>query len=62
MNKKEDIDKEEKRKVYREIFKLSIDPRILVDGHLFIEFEKENDSDETNQILHSKYKNFNIVT
>ena len=62
MNKKEDIDKEEKRKVYGEIFKLSIDPRILVDGHLFIEFEKENDSDETNQILHSKYKNFNIVT
>jgi SAM-dependent methyltransferase len=62
MNIKQDIDKELKKKVYEEIFKLSIDPRILVDGHLFLELEKEFEADKTNQILHSKFTNFDIVT
>jgi hypothetical protein len=29
------------KKVYDEIFLLSINPKILIDGHLFVEFEKE---------------------
>ena len=54
MKTKPDIDTKVKKKVYGEIFKLSIDPRILVDGHLFVEFEKEVEAIETNQRRHSK--------
>jgi len=59
---KKKIDKNGKKGVYGEILKLGIDPRILVDGHLFIEFEKEFALNETQSILHSKYTDFNIVT
>lgn len=34
------MEKDKKQNVYREVLKLSIDPCILVDGHLFVEFEK----------------------
>ena len=47
-----------KKEVYLEIFKLSINPRILVDGHLFIEFEKEKELNEIAKYLISNHKEF----
>jgi SAM-dependent methyltransferase len=46
LGKRRDIALEEKREVYGEILKYSIDPRILVDGYLFVEFVKESDLPE----------------
>ncbi len=62
MHKKREIDKDQKRNVYQAILKLGIDPRILVDGHLFVEFEKEHESNEARSILYSKYTDLNIET
>ena len=62
MHKKQKIEKDKRKHVYREILKLSIDPRILVGGHLFVEFEKEYELNEANLILKTKYTDFNIVT
>ena len=59
---KKGIDRDEKASVYGEILKLGIDPRILIDGHLFVEFEKQHELDEVQTILHSKYKDFKVVT
>ncbi len=45
VRKNRGIDEAVQKKVYKEIFLLSINPKILIDGHLFIEFEKEVNSD-----------------
>ena len=50
-----------KKKVYKEIFKLSIDPKILVGSHLMIEFEKEQEDTEVIANLKVQYKNFGIT-
>ena len=56
LHKNRNLNKDEKKKrVYREIFKLSVDPRILIDGHLCVEFEKELELDEAKERLPSKY-------
>ncbi|MGQ0828091.1 MAG: class I SAM-dependent methyltransferase [Bacteroidota bacterium] len=57
-SKNKGYDKEFQKKTYKEIFKLNIDPRILVDGHLFIEFEKEKDTDDVLDGLKSVHKEF----
>jgi SAM-dependent methyltransferase len=44
--KRKDVPMEERKRVYGEIFRYSIDPRVLVDGYLFMEFEKERDVSE----------------
>ncbi|MBN2411771.1 class I SAM-dependent methyltransferase [candidate division KSB1 bacterium] len=62
INSKKGINRKEKTGVYGEILKLGIDPRILFDGHLFVEFEKEFELDQVQSILFGKYKDFNIVT
>ncbi len=59
---KKGTDRKEKTGVYGEILKLGIDPRILVDGHLFVEFEKEFELDKVQSVLSGKYKDFDIVT
>jgi SAM-dependent methyltransferase len=41
-----------KKEIYKEIFKLGINPKILVDGHLFVVFEKESDDEEVAEQLH----------
>jgi hypothetical protein len=46
VNKKDNIDKEEKKRVYWEIVKLNMHPTILFGRHLFIEFEKMYDLDD----------------
>ncbi len=53
-----DVDNDLKREVYKEIFHLSINPKILVDGHLFVEFEKTNELNEIASFLRSKHKEF----
>lgn len=46
------------KEVYKEIFMLSINPKLLVDGHLFVEFIKEKDSEEVMRGLKSAHKEF----
>ena len=41
MKKNNALSKVTKTEVYKEIFRLGVDPKILVDGHLFVEFQKE---------------------
>ncbi|MEX1138957.1 MAG: class I SAM-dependent methyltransferase, partial [Bacteroidota bacterium] len=54
-------DRSFQRGVYRELFKLSINPKILVDGHLFVEFVKERNSQDVLYGLKSVHKKFGIT-
>jgi len=58
MRKNKDYDSLTKRQVYHEIFKLSVDPKILVGGNLMVEFIKEKDFHEVGKHLKSKHKEF----
>lgn len=58
LRKNKDFDDETKKEVYGEIFKLAINPKILVGGYLMIEFEKEQDFENVGQGLRSKHKEF----
>lgn len=58
INKNKGYDKTFQKRVYKEIFRLNINPKILVDGHLFIEFEKEKNTDEVLDGLKSVHKEF----
>lgn len=49
-------------KVYRELMSLNANVRLLVDRHLFIEFEKETDLAGVRSRLRSRYDAFNIIT
>ncbi len=57
-----ELDHSFKKSTYLELLKFGIDPRILLDGHLVVEFEKEFESTEVNKQLNNKYKSFDIVT
>jgi SAM-dependent methyltransferase len=61
INKKSDFDFETKRRVYRNIFNLSINPKILIDGHLMVEFIKVKETNEVNNSLKSIHKEFGIT-
>lgn len=61
LKKNKDYNTETKKKVYREIFKLSINPTILTAGSLIIEFEKELDYENVSKNLKSKHKNFGLT-
>ena len=43
-----------KKEVYGDIFKLAINPRLLVNSHIFIEFEKEFSTEEAKKQLSSR--------
>lgn len=58
LNKDKGYDREFQHEIYREIYKLSINPKILLDGHLFVEFEKVAESDEVMQALKSVHGEF----
>lgn len=59
MKKNKDFDKKVKKEVYGEIFRLSVNPKILVGGHLMVEFEKEQDYRSVGKGLKSKkHKDF----
>jgi SAM-dependent methyltransferase len=50
-NNKE-ISMKHKKRVYGEIFRLSVSPKILIDGSLFVEFEKTPDAEAEQLVKH----------
>lgn len=48
--------------VYREQMRLNTNPRLLIDKHLFVEFEKIADPTTVRKSLRSRHTNFDIVT
>lgn len=58
LRKNKDYGVETKKAVYQEIFRLSVDVRILLGGHLMVEFEKEQDFEHVAHGLRSKHKEF----
>lgn len=61
MRKNKEYDHQTKKKVYGEIFKLSINPSILVGGSIMVEFVKERDYEDVPKGLKSKHKEFGIT-
>lgn len=61
MRKNNDFDMETKKAVYGEIYHLAINTKLLVDGHLMIEFKKINDAENISDHLKSKHKEFGIT-
>lgn len=49
------------RKIYLEIYQLSINPKILLDGHLFVEFEKIEKAENVGRNLKSVHQNFGVT-
>jgi SAM-dependent methyltransferase len=62
IKKQSSIPIEIRKKIYTEIRSLNTNPRILIDGHIFIEFEKELEFDEVTNNLYSQHKNFDVIT
>lgn len=58
MRKNKDIDYQTKKEVYGEIFKLAINPKILVSHSLMVEFIKEKEVHEVATGLKSQHKSF----
>lgn len=48
--------------LYRELMELNANVRLLIDRHLFIEFEKEADLATVKKTLRGQHKFFNVVT
>lgn len=46
LRKNKHIDKQLKKKIYGEVFSLAVNPKILIDKHLLIEFEKTSELQE----------------
>ncbi|GAB4130407.1 MAG: hypothetical protein OHK0045_07440 [Raineya sp.] len=61
LRKNKNYPKETLKESYQEIFRLNINWKILIDGHLFVEFEKEKDLQEVVQHLQSVHKDFGIT-
>lgn len=58
MRKNKDFDEATKKAVYDEIFKISVDPKLLVGGHLMVTFIKEKESNAVSGSLRSMHKFF----
>lgn len=61
MRKNKQVDWATKKEIYGELFRLNTNWRLLVDGHLFVEFEKEYDAQEVNQFLQSQHDSFGLT-
>lgn len=61
LRKNDNYDMATKKAVYGELFKLSINPRILVASHLMVEFTKEQNHKNVLASLKSKHKEFGIT-
>ena len=61
IRKNNNADESSKKKVYGEIFRLNINPKILIDGHLFIEFTKDKNIKEAINDLESVHKHFGVT-
>jgi SAM-dependent methyltransferase len=62
LRKNKDCPMAVKQQVYGEVFRLSIAPKILIDGTLFVELEKESEVDAVAQNLRGIYKDVNMMT
>ncbi|MDD4745913.1 MAG: methyltransferase domain-containing protein [Salinivirgaceae bacterium] len=58
LRKNKDYEMREKKAIYGEVFRIAINPKILVGSNLMIEFEKEQDFEEVAPKLRSKHKIF----
>lgn len=54
VNKKDKLDKNQKKRVYWEIVKLNMHPTILFGRHLFVEFEKINNLNEVDMFVNKR--------
>jgi len=61
LRKNKNYDDHTKKAVYHEIYKLSINPKILVGGSLMVEFIKEQDYKDVGKQLRSKHNEFGIT-
>ncbi len=61
MRKNKSIDYEAKKKVYREQLQINISPKVLLDRHTFVVFEKEFESDDVYDHLLSISKPLNEI-
>lgn len=61
LRKNKDVDNITKKSVYKEIFRLAINPKILVGGNLMVEFSKEQGVESVAQMLRSKHKKLGIT-
>jgi hypothetical protein len=61
LRKNKDYSMETKKATYGEIFRISINPGILVGSHLMVEFEKEQDFENVSQGLKSNHKEFGVT-
>lgn len=61
MRKNKHFSDEVKKEIYGEILRISINPKILVSGHLMVEFEKEKEINEVTKFLKSQHKEFGIT-
>ena len=50
-----------RKAVYKELYKLAVNPRILLDSHLMIEFIKEKEEDEQRSALRGIHAEFGIT-
>lgn len=62
IRKRSNIPLETRKKVYKEVFKLSVNPRLLTDGNLFVEFRKEMNSGEVINTLRGETRPFGDPT
>jgi len=62
VNKNKGYDRSYQKNIYKEIFLLSINPKILLDGHLFVEFEKIIDYDKVMNEIKGVHKDFGTTT
>lgn len=58
LRKNKGYDREFQSATYKEVFDLSVNPRVLLDSHLFVEFIKEKETAEVMQGLKSVHKEF----
>ena len=61
LRKNEDYDYNTRKSVYQELFKLSINPKILIGSHLMVEFIKEQDYQDVSKQLKSAHKEFGVT-
>lgn len=61
LRKNKNFDKGTVASTYKEIFDLSVNPKILLDGHLMVEYEKEMPSGKVSSSLRGKHKEFGIT-
>ncbi|MEI6766497.1 MAG: methyltransferase domain-containing protein [Bacteroidota bacterium] len=61
MKNNKDYDNATKKRIYGEIFRLGINPKILIGANLMVEFVKEQEHEDVNKHLRSKHKEFGIT-